>query len=49
MELWDLYTYDRQKTEYAMLRGGDQMAWIGAMNNIQASAREIVYIDIIYT
>lgn len=24
MELWVLYTYDLQKTEYAMLRGGDQ-------------------------
>lgn len=24
MECWDLYTYDRQKTRYTMLRGGDQ-------------------------
>lgn len=30
------------------LKGTDQMAWIGAMNNIQARAREIVYTDIIY-
>ncbi|MFQ9985523.1 MAG: TnpV protein [Lachnospiraceae bacterium] len=26
----------------------DQMAWIGAINDIQARAREIVYTDIIY-
>lgn len=30
------------------LKRTDQMAWIGAMNNIQARAREIVYTDIIY-
>ncbi len=30
------------------LKSTDQMAWIGAMNNIQARAREIVYTDIIY-
>lgn len=24
MELWDLYTYDRQRTGHTMLRGGDQ-------------------------
>ncbi len=30
------------------LKSTDQMAWIGAMNNIQARAREIVYADIIY-
>lgn len=24
MELWDLYTYDRQKTEHTMLRGAEQ-------------------------
>lgn len=24
MELWDLYIYDRQKTEHTMQRGGDQ-------------------------
>lgn len=30
------------------LKGTDQMTWIGAMNNIQARAREIVHADIIY-
>ena len=30
------------------LKSTNQMAWIGAMNNIQARAREIVYADIIY-
>ena len=30
------------------LKSTDPMAWIGSMNNIQARAREIVYIDIIY-
>lgn len=30
------------------LKSTDQMAWIGAMNNIQVRAREIVYTDIIY-
>lgn len=28
------------------LKSTNQMAWIGAMNNIQARAREIVYTDI---
>lgn len=26
----------------------DQIAWVGAMNNLRARAREIVYTDIIY-
>ncbi len=30
------------------LKNTNQMAWIGAMNNIRARAREIVYTDIIY-
>ncbi|MFR4152949.1 MAG: TnpV protein [Ruminococcus sp.] len=30
------------------LKSTDQMAWIGAMNNIQARAREIVHTDIVY-
>ena len=30
------------------LKSTDQMAWIGAMNNIQARARETVNADIIY-
>lgn len=30
------------------LKSTDPMAWIGAMNNIRARAREIVYTDIIY-
>ena len=30
------------------LKSTDQMTWIGAMNNIQARAREIVYTDIVY-
>lgn len=30
------------------LKSADQIAWVGAMNNIQARAREIVYTDIIY-
>ncbi len=30
------------------LKSTDQMAWIGAMNNIQARAREIVNADLIY-
>ena len=31
------------------LKRTDQMSWIGAMNNIQTRAREIVYTDIIHT
>ncbi len=31
------------------LKSADQIAWVGAMNNIQARTREIVYTDIIYT
>lgn len=30
------------------LKATNQMAWVGAMNNIQQSAREIVLNDIIY-
>lgn len=30
------------------LKSADQIAWVGAMNNIQARAREIVHADIIY-
>lgn len=30
------------------LKSTDQMAWVGAMNNIQARARESVYTDIVY-
>ena len=30
------------------LKRANQMAWIGAMNNIRARAREIVHADIIY-
>lgn len=30
------------------LKSANQMAWIGAMNNIRARAREIVHADIIY-
>lgn len=30
------------------LKSTDQMTWVGAMNNIRARAREIVYTDIIY-
>lgn len=30
------------------LKNTDQMAWIGAMNNMRSRAREIVYTDIIY-
>ena len=30
------------------LKSTNQMTWIGAMNNIRARAREIVYTDIIY-
>ena len=31
------------------LKEEDQMAWVGAMNNIQNAAEEIVYTDVIYT
>ena len=30
------------------LKSADQIAWVGAMNNLRARAREIVYTDIIY-
>lgn len=30
------------------LKSTNQMAWVGAMNNIQARAREIVYTGIVY-
>ena len=31
------------------LKASDQMAWVGAMNNVQARAKEIVYNELIYT
>ncbi len=30
------------------LKGCDQMGWVGAMNNIRASAEEIVYAELVY-
>ena len=30
------------------LKGHDQMAWVGAMNNIRACAEEIVYAELVY-
>ena len=30
------------------LKASDQMAWVGAMNNIHAAAREIVEKELIY-
>lgn len=31
------------------LKAEDQMAWVGAMNNIRARAEEVVYAELIYT
>ena len=31
------------------LKAGDQMAWVGGMNNIRARAEEIVTHELIYT
>ena len=30
------------------LKARDQMAWVGAMNNIRAAAEEIVYAEVVY-
>ena len=30
------------------LKAADQMAWVGAMNNIHARAEEVVYAEMIY-
>ena len=30
------------------LKAADQMAWVGAMNNIRARAEEVVYAELIY-
>ena len=30
------------------LKGRDQMAWVGAMNNIRACAEEIIYAELVY-
>ena len=30
------------------LKGLDQMAWVGAMNNIRSCAEEIVYAELVY-
>ena len=31
------------------LKATDQMAWIGAMNNIRSRAEEVVYTNLIYS
>ena len=31
------------------LKADDQMAWVGAMNNIRARAEEVVYAELIYS
>ena len=31
------------------LKADDQMAWVGAMNNIWAEAEEVVYMELIYS
>lgn len=30
------------------LKATNQMAWVGAMNNIRASTKEVVYAELIY-
>ncbi len=30
------------------IKSRDQMAWVGAMNNIRACAEEIVYVELVY-
>ena len=39
----------KQRGVTEQMKAEDQMHWVGEMNNIQASAREIVLHDLIYT
>lgn len=38
----------KQRGVTEQMKADDQMRWVGEMNNIQASAREIVMHDLIY-
>ena len=47
MELLTLQMQERQGVNEA-LKARDQMAWVGACNNIRNAAEEIVLIEIVY-
>ena len=49
-EMMELLTTKMAKAEGVteQLKAADQMAWVGAMNNIKARAEEIVLHDLIY-
>ena len=47
MELLTLQMQERQNVNEA-LKARDQMAWVGAMNNIRNAAEEIVLSELIY-
>ena len=46
----ELLTRQMQKQQGVTeeLKARDQMAWVGAMNNIHAAAEEIVYAEVVY-
>ena len=48
MELLTLQMKERQGVNEA-LKARDQMAWVGAMNNIRNAAEEIVLNELIYS
>lgn len=48
MFLWLVEQLAEKEGITEALKSSDQMAWVGAMNNIQARAREIVNSGIIY-
>ena len=50
-EMMELLTTQMAKDEGVteQLKAADQMAWVGAMNNIKARAEEFVFRNLIYT
>ena len=48
MEDWLIEQYKEREGITEQLKAEDQMAWVGAMNNIMAQVREVIYAELIY-
>ena len=48
MEDWLIEQYKEREGITEQLKAEDQMAWVGAMNNIVAWVREVIYAELIY-
>ena len=47
MEDWLIEQYKEREGITEQLKAEDQMAWVGAMNNIMAQVREVIYAELI--